>query len=422
MSRKLANQLLNARTKTVSLSEIMSAHYQLLLLYADHSDVVKSVGEKVVEELQGLCIETSTLRIEHNPRPDATSHDIPTVALFIGSPSAKQDASLVTLVNRIFAANAPVVPVVVKGEKFDEVVPESLHPINALEWKEPRSSNKIAAWVLRLLGLTEKQRRVFVSYRRSDALRMGEQVWEALSKAGFDVFLDRFNIDPAENFQERLTERLADKAFVLLIESPDTRDSKWVMHEVDYALKHRLGFMTLTWPETKTRDLLVDGIFEGYRLHVSSSVLLQRDGYTVLADEFLPALCDEVEAKHAAAMLRRRRQLLDSIIVELRRRRLPFTQLSDWTVVVERSLAGKEKHRIVSVTPRPPEVPDLYFLDRNSNDYKRAELDGSLLVHSTHRFGRDREDVLRWAIGSRSLALRSEDQILDLVSDLAAGT
>jgi hypothetical protein len=37
------------------------------------------------------------------------------------------------------------------------------------------------------------------------------------------------------------------------------------MYEVDYALKHRLGFMTLTWPETKNRDLLVENIFEGYQ-------------------------------------------------------------------------------------------------------------------------------------------------------------
>jgi hypothetical protein len=398
----------------------MSAHYQLLFLYTDHSDVVKAVCDKIIEELQALCIGTGNLRIEHNPGADTLSNEVPTVALFIGSSSAKHNPSLIALVDRIFATNTPVVPVVVKAEKFGDVVPESLHPINALEWREPRSSSKIAAWVLRLIGLTEKQRRVFVSYRRFDALKMGEQVWEALSKAGFDVFLDRFNIDPAENFQERLTERLADKAFVLLIESPDTRSSKWVMHEVDYALKHRLGFMTLTWPETKNRDLLVESIFEGYRLHLADSALVQRDGYTMLVDEFLSSLCDEVEARHAAAMLRRRRQLLDSIIVELRRKNLPFTQLSDWTVVVERSTAGGQKHRIVSVTPRPPEIPDLYLLDRNSNDYKRAQVDGSLLVHSTCRFGRDREELLRWAIGTRSLTLRSEDQIVDLVSDLAA--
>jgi hypothetical protein len=191
-------------------------------------------------------------------------------------------------------------------------------------------------------------------------------VWEELSKAGFDVFLDRFGIDPAENFQERLTERLADKAFMLLIESPEARNSKWVMYEVDYAQKHRLGFMTLTWPETKKHGCLVENIFDGYRTYLTDDELVRSDGHSMLTAEFVEKLTDQVESKHAAAMLRRRRQLLDSIIVELRRNKLTFTQLSDWTVVVEGSAGGEHKHRIVSVTPRPPEVPDLYFLDRHS--------------------------------------------------------
>ena len=47
------------------------------------------------------------------------------------------------------------------------------------------SLGKVSAAVLRWLGLTEKHRRVFVSYRRSDSLLIGEQLWEKLNKAGF---------------------------------------------------------------------------------------------------------------------------------------------------------------------------------------------------------------------------------------------
>ena len=397
----------------------MSACYQLILLYADHPDVAQAICDTTTEELRKLRVEISKLRILRNPEVNEIDHDVPTVCLFIGSKAAKRDPALTAVVERLFKINTPVVPLLVAGEQFDEVIPKTLHPINRLEWKDSHPSAKVTGWLLRLVGLTEKQRRVFVSYRRSDALHMGEQVWEELSKAGFDVFLDRFGIDPAANFQERLTERLGDKAFMLLIESPEARNSKWVMYEVDYALKHRLGFMTLTWPETKKRDWLVENIFEGYRTYLTDDELVKPDGHTRLTAEFIEKLTDQVESIHAAAMLRRRRQLLDSIIVELRRNKLTFTQLSDWTVVVEGAAGGGQKHRIVSVTPRPPEVPDLYFLDRHSNDYKRAEVDEAVLVHSTFQFGSERRELLSWVVGSRNLKLRSEDQIADLVIDLA---
>src|SRR5271165_5213861 len=118
------------------------------------------------------------------------------------------------------------------------------HPINALD---TASLAKVSAAVLRWLGLTEKHRRVFVSYRRSDSLLIGEQLWDTLGKAGFDVFLDRFSVDPGVNFQERLTEALSDKAFLLLVESPDVASSKWVAYEVEYARKSRMGLLALTW-------------------------------------------------------------------------------------------------------------------------------------------------------------------------------
>ena len=142
------------------------------------------------------------------------------------------------------------------------------------------------------------------------------------------------------------------------------------------------------------------------------------DGKTVLSEYFTMKLSDEVEARHAAAMLRRRRQLLDSIVGELRRRHLPFTQLSDWTVALRFGTADLSKHRIISVTPRPPEVPDLFFLDSNCREYFREALGETILVHSTAVFGRERDQILRWAIGARNIKLCSEDGIVELVAGL----
>lgn len=249
---------------------------------------------------------------------------------------------------------------------------------------------------------------------------MGEQLWELLSKAGFDVFLDRFSIEPAENFQERLTERLGDKSFVLLVESPDAHSSPWVLHEINYAVKHRLGFMTITWPETRNKGLLIQGVFDGYRVHMDcGDIEAGDDGQMVVSSSFAEKLVSHVETRHAQAMLRSRRQLLGSIIQELRRQRLPFTQLSEWTVIVKTDMASPSRCRIISVTPRPPEVPDVFLL--HSSCLRSGLLDGAILVHSTAALAGERAELLRWAVGSRNIQIRSEDEIVSLVSTIKKG-
>ena len=50
----------------------------------------------------------------------------------------------------------------------------------------------------------------FVSY--------ADQLFDALTHARFDVFFDRFRVDPGVDFQRRLTEELAHKSMVLLLE------------------------------------------------------------------------------------------------------------------------------------------------------------------------------------------------------------
>jgi hypothetical protein len=398
------------------MTEGMTSYYQLLSLYVDFGEIARATEQQIMADLTSLSIDRGRVEILHNPLAGSVKKEVPSVALFVGSVKAKADAEVVNLVNELVAANIPILPIVPRGESFSEVIPEALHPINALTWESATAGQKVSARLLRILGLTEKQRRVFVSYRRSDALLMGEQIWEELTKAGFDVFLDRFGIDPAENFQERLADRLGDKAFVLLIESPEASESKWVLHEVNYARKHQLGFLAVTWPATKTQNRFVDGIFEKYRHYLSDSDLKLRGGQTVLKDEFFTHLAALVEQRHAAAMLRRRRDMLGSIIQELRRKALPFTQLTDWTLVVEKSTG----HRLVSVTPRPPEIPDLFYLDAHASGYNRAPLEFSWLIHSTARFHGDRRTLLDWAVSGRKLGIESADKIVELVDTLAS--
>ena len=96
---------------------------------------------------------------------------------------------------------------------------------------------------------------MFLSYRRTDGSHLAQQLRHALLDERWDVFLDSFSVPPASDFQHRLYQDLADKAFVLLVETPDVTGSEWVEHEVAFAHTHRLGFMSLALPETTSGQL-----------------------------------------------------------------------------------------------------------------------------------------------------------------------
>lgn len=338
------------------------------------------------------------------------------VALYFGSEVGCSSLGCHDAIEALLAAKVPVVPVLREDQGFSTTVPSSLTPINAL-FHALDELITVSNFVLRSIGLTESQRRVFVSYRRSDALHMGEELWETLGKAGFDVFLDRFSIEPGADFQRRLEQRLREKAFVLLIESPDLQSSQWVLHEVSFAQKNRLGLLALTWNETIAAKKTLEN------LRPESRHLLDAAEYTVQSDRqgnfttaFLHALPRKVEQVHGKAMRERRRQLLGSVLVELDRRKLAWKPLSAWTVLVELPENGLDAKRRVamSVTPRPPEIPDLFVLD---NLFARSgqPYDAAWLVHAATE-DEETMEQLRWAVGARRIGLVNEDSIVALVN------
>lgn len=394
----------------------MTALYELIFLFRDHGDVVATLRDDVRAFLNRSRISEAVLRILENPEPDSVSEDAVKAAVFVGSPKAAADSSLLSRLEQFSARHVPTIPLLVSGN-FSEMFPPLLHPINALQWRS-NDREGVALQLLRFLGLTEKQRRVFVSYRRSDALHIGEQIWTTLSKAGFHVFLDRFSIEPGDDFQARLTDQLSNKSFVLFIESPEAVDSPWVLHEVNFARLHRLGLLVLTWPETISRGKKVPGLYERYRYILRAADFIDVDRTKQLSESFLATLPTMVEQRHAAAMLRRRRQLLGSVLREAERLSLQSTQLSDWTVLIS---DPSNNSRLVSVLPRPPEVPDLYLLDENRRS-RSEPITHSWLVHAASHLPPDQKKTLDWVIGERDISISSEDKIVRILSEIADGT
>jgi TIR domain len=87
------------------------------------------------------------------------------------------------------------------------------------------------------LSLRPGSQKIFVSYRASDGKLLAESVYDRLKEAGFEAWLDEAgeNLTLGTDVQDTIRKNLEEAAMLLLIDTPDAPDSRWVKIEVDLA-------------------------------------------------------------------------------------------------------------------------------------------------------------------------------------------
>lgn len=139
--------------------------------------------------------------------------------------------------------------------------------------------------------------RVFISYRRIDGRKIADQLFDALTRRNFDVFLDRFRIDPGLNVQEKIFEELAHKSMIVLIETATSQQSPWVAQEIACAVSNRLGILGLLMP---------NGVPWPYIPAARRVRVKNLNAKGNLPPKTLHRVCRRIALAHGAAMMRRR--------------------------------------------------------------------------------------------------------------------
>lgn len=298
------------------------------------------------------------------------------------------------------------------------LLPASVRHLNGQFWTG--SAVERVDDVLTACGLTPEDRRVFISYRRQDSLEVAEQLFEELAKQRFDVFVDRFRVPPAVDFQERLTDELAHKSMVLVLESPTLLASQWVEHELTFAKKHELGRFAVLLPGG-TRVPWLD---DAHRLEIKSAELNPSsatvDGRSRLTAAALTRIVDGVVTEHTRALQRRRGFLFDTM-----RAALTFHGANDQSVDARGHLHVRvgtpsgSRHYVIWATPRPPDVPD--FLVAHGVCAPGPEPLGAVVTAAVFRQATRRRH-LEW-LAERSLVVLADAGRIDaLAAQIAAGS
>lgn len=144
-------------------------------------------------------------------------------------------------------SDIPVLPVASTEGRFEIEIPRQLRALNGLNYST-EGALRISTALLEGVGLLPRQRRVFVSYRRSEARGAALQLFDALSSRLFDVFLDTHGIPPAEDFQAALWHRVCDSDVLVMLDTPGYFESRWTSAEFGRALSKLISVLRVGWP------------------------------------------------------------------------------------------------------------------------------------------------------------------------------
>ena len=255
----------------------------------------------------------------------------------------------------------------------------------------------LALTVLARAGVTSLDRRVFISYRRVDTKPMADQLFDALSRLNYSVYLDTVSTHPGLDFQNQLFEHLADKSMVVVLQSASFQESQWTMAEVEFALRHNLSLLILRFPDAK--DSLA-----GCR--AGDQLLLERDDLNpnqgppfALTSGALDRVVNRINRVHDLELVARRVDMHKRTLAALQRQGvIPLPHTGDVCLHIADAL-GQARFSLVPAE-RPPGFYELHEASTRTTD---RHGDQRVVVGNTGSLPAGRRRQMDWAIQGRNV-------------------
>ena len=256
---------------------------------------------------------------------------------------------------------------------------------------------ELALTVLARAGVTSLDRRVFISYRRVDTKPMADQLFDALSRLNYSVYLDTVSTHPGLDFQNQLFEHLADKSMVVVLQSASFQESRWAMAEVEFALRHGLSLMILRLPDAKDS---LSGCRAGDQLMLERGDLDPTQGPPfALTPNALDRVLDRINQVHDMELVARRVDMRQRTLVALQRQGLfPLPHSGDVCLHIADAL-GQARFSLVPAD-RPPGFCELYEASTRTTD---RHGDQRVVVGNTGSLPAGRRRQMDWAIQGRNV-------------------
>lgn len=173
----------------------------------------------------------------------ASSSPVAQNLLVVVAGAGAPPSSLVKEVDQWLSQGFQVLGVVAHNLDPQVVLPRSMRSSVALRYHS--SVTEVTDEIVDLVLLAGEERRAFISYSHDDGLMDAQAVFQSLARRRFNVYLDRFRTEPATDFVERIDDELRDKAMVVVIETPRSLASQWVLQEIMTAKFRGYGLLAI---------------------------------------------------------------------------------------------------------------------------------------------------------------------------------
>lgn len=191
--------------------------------------------EKFTKSLTDICLVTY----------DKVSKKKPVLYLYFGDNIEDKNRHNSLLSLEDLTEKDLILPVLRDPSNFKEYIPDELKEINAIIIKNNKDIHKLNNRILEWCNKIEVNRKVFISYKRTDSLKLAEQLYDTLIKSHYTPFLDSYSIETGVKFQEYLLHELSDSAIFVFINTPNYEFSSFTLEELNAASLHQMSIIEI---------------------------------------------------------------------------------------------------------------------------------------------------------------------------------
>lgn len=222
-------------------------NYQLIIIGSKIA-FEQQILDLLFKEIDELGMSTDFIEIIYSESFEKEYQaNYPVYCLYMGSCNKELDLDILA---KLKEDATLILPVVSDLTKFSSLIPDDLKNQNGFQLENENDIPKLVSCILEGFNLLRASRRVFISYKRSESSDIAIQLYEALEKSGFDVFLDTHSIRPGEPFQEELWHRMTDSDIIVLLNTKNFLGSHWTKQELAKASSLSIGVVQVIWPDS----------------------------------------------------------------------------------------------------------------------------------------------------------------------------
>jgi hypothetical protein len=289
--------------------------YQLIFLGNTAAKAAEQIRSRFFAIIKEMGMEEDSFAVLTRDSFGEYSNKQPTFAYYFGNINSPRTD--VNEVQQLINNGDAIFPIYFEKDSFHKEVPSLLYPMNG-RFYDGSKVDRYVNCALESLRLIRNNRKLFVSYRRTDSVLVANQLFDALLRNNYEVFLDTYSIIPAVNFQDELAHRLTDCDVLIQLFSPHFKESEWCAKEIVLANQKQIGIVEIVWPGMK---------LEAYN-QLTNPIILQGDDFVdgnhkdekaSLTDDAIKRIVNEVESVRARNLAARQDNLIGEFVNEAKK-------------------------------------------------------------------------------------------------------